>query len=64
MTTHSAHDVLDDFVSELKVLLMALSNTLMPADHIFEFIRAIVEHVFSKLKANGKLFEVNYFKKD
>ena len=31
---------LDDFVSELKVLQMTLPNTLMPADQIFEFVRA------------------------
>lgn len=31
---------LDDFVSELKVLQMTLPNTLMPADQIYEFVRA------------------------
>uniref|UniRef100_A0A8R7VDC5 HAT C-terminal dimerisation domain-containing protein n=1 Tax=Triticum urartu TaxID=4572 RepID=A0A8R7VDC5_TRIUA len=37
---NSADVDLDDFVSELKVLQMILPNTLMPADQIFEFVRA------------------------
>ena len=37
---NSADVDLDDFVSELKVLQMTLPNTLMPADQIFEFVRA------------------------